>query len=534
MFIPKNMKLLTLIGLLAASVSSSAIAAQFDITAFGAKSNSPELATAAINSAIAKANAAGGGVVIVPSGRYVSGTIRFLSNVELRLEPGAVIVGSDKLEDYPPVTGALFVEGYTRYGLFRLEDVRNVSITGTGEINGNGTRFINGADKPHIANDFDRKYTRQGEKYLPEGQPVEDGPGSHGERPGALVLAERCENIRITQVTFRDSPDWTVRLSGCDDAVVSGITIRNNLLMPGSDGVHTTSSRNVRISDCDISVGDDAVIVSGFGDAPLPGAPIPEGYVGNRSGFAENVTVTNCVLVSRSSGVRIGYGEHPIRNVVLSNLVIRDSNRGIGIFARAHSQIENILCSGVIIQTRLPSGHWWGKGEPIHISALSDDAQDPGGTIRNVRISNVIADAEAGVVIFGNRRDAVRDIELDSVQLTIRTGKNSAAYGGNLDFRPADTLAHALYKRDLPAIYAECVTGLSLRDCEVRWGVDLPEFYTHALEVSDFIGLRIDGFRGKAAPGKSLPAIQLTDGRRIEIERLHDLSADEVSRTRAN
>lgn len=109
---------------------------------------------------------------------------------------------------------------------------------------------------------------------------------------------------------------------------LSSLRIEPNLLIPNSDGVHCTTSRNIRISDCDIRAGDDAIIVTGFGTNVGVGGDdnVRLDYstreFGNKTGYAENVTVTNCNLQSRSSGIRVGYGINPIRNCVFSNLVI--------------------------------------------------------------------------------------------------------------------------------------------------------------------------------------------------------------------
>ena len=81
--------------------------------------------------------------------------------------------------------------------------------------------------------------------------------------------------------------------------------------------------------------------------------------------------MTNCTLVSRSSGIRIGgFDQNPMRNLVFSNITITNSNRGIGLFARDAGAIENVLFENIVIQTRLHSGDWWGNGEPIHLSAV--------------------------------------------------------------------------------------------------------------------------------------------------------------------
>ena len=88
-----------------------------------------------------------------------------------------------------------------------------------------------------------------------------------------------------------------------------------------------------------------------------------------------------------------------MRNFVFSNLVITQSNRGIGIFARDKDSIEHVLFNNITMQARIHSGHWWGKGEPIHISTLKDRKDAKAGTIKDILFSNISAVAETGIVI---------------------------------------------------------------------------------------------------------------------------------------
>ncbi|MGL6267623.1 MAG: glycoside hydrolase family 28 protein, partial [Chitinophagaceae bacterium] len=290
---------------------------EYNINDFGAKGDGLTINTQFINAAIEECHKNGGGTVLVPAGNYIVGTIRLLSNINLHLESGARLSGSKDTSDYLPMVAKLFNEGYNRYGMIYAADAVNISITGIGEINGNGTHFMNGIDKPHKGRDWNRQFTRQGDAYMREGDIFEDGPVSYKFRPGMLLTIERCENIQVTGVSLNDTPEWTVRLQDCDGAVFNGITIRTNPLIPNSDGIHCTSSRNIRISDCNIFAGDDAIVVTGFGDGIMPGQAYDSSkFKGNKTGYAENVVVTNCILSSRSSCIRVGYGQHPIRNLI--------------------------------------------------------------------------------------------------------------------------------------------------------------------------------------------------------------------------
>jgi len=502
--------------LLACWLSTAAAHAKvYNILDFGAQ-KAPARATRAIQNAVDSCFAAGGGTVLIPAGDYESGTIWLKSNIHLQLESGAVLRGSPDIEDYRCEE--------TRYGLLRAEKARNITISGPGILDGNGTHFMI-LDRPHIGEDFDRSATRQGGDFMSPQFGFEDGPVAYDRRPDMMLALLRCENVIIRDITFRDSPSWTMRIGDCDGVLVHGISIQNNLLIPNSDGIHCPTSRNVRISDCDIRAGDDAVIVTGFGDDD---GVRPKTFerdfdyknrdIGNKTGYAENVTVTNCCLQSRSAGIRVGYGNNSIRNCIFQNIVIYGSNRGIGVFSRDRGSIENILFSDITIETRLHSGHWWGKGEPLHVSAVPQTENIPCGGIRNVRFKNILAHSETGVVVWGHSEGAIRDLVFENVRLEIEDGPLSESYGGNFDLRPAFPVQAGIFKHDIPGLFARFVHGLDIRNFDLCWGEGLEPFFTHGIEAEEVRDLSIDGFRGSHAPGNaSSAAIALdnVDGIRI-------------------
>ncbi|MBN1894557.1 right-handed parallel beta-helix repeat-containing protein, partial [bacterium] len=429
--------------------TAAAHAKVYNILDFGAQ-QAPANATGAIQKAVDCCFAAGGGTVLIPAGNYESGTIWLKSDIHFQLEAGAVLKGSPDMADYR--------FGETRYGLLRAERARNLTISGPGILDGNGTHFMV-PDRPHTGEDFDRSVTRQGEDFMSAKFGFEDGPIAYDARPDMMLVILRCENVVIRNITFHDSPSWTMRIGDCDGVLVHGISILNNLLIPNSDGIHCTTSRNIRISDCDIRAGDDAVIVTGFGDENgVRPRTFEQDFnyknrgIGNKTGHAENVTVTNCCLQSRSAGIRVGYGNNPIRNCVFQNIVIYGSNRGIGVFSRDRGNIENILFSNITIETRLHSGHWWGKGEPLHVSAVPQNEKIPCGEIRNIRFVNILARSETGVVVWGHSEGAIRDILFENVRLGIKDGPLSASYSGNIDLRPAYPVQLGVFKHDIPGL----------------------------------------------------------------------------------
>ena len=478
---------------------------EFNILNYGAKAG--QLSTKAIQAAIDECTANGGGMVYVPAGEFISGTIFLKSNVHLYLEQGAVIKGSDNLDDYK-------VDG-KRYGLMFAENACNITISGTGILDGNGTYFHK-ADVPHIGEspDYDVNYTRQKADFMNPKYGLDDGPIAYDARPGMQLRMMYCQNVTLKDFTMLDSPVWSIRIGDSDDVSVDGIRIFNNLLVPNSDGIHLTHSRNVRIANCDLRCGDDAIIVTGFpkaedGTAEIIKKEKEDKQYGNFTGYSENVTVTNCLLQSRSAGIRIGYGHYPIRNCVFSNLVIYDSNRGIGLFARENeAAIENIYFDNIIITNRLHKGHWWGKGEPIHISTIPRFEGDAAGIIRNVRFSNITAESETGVVIWGDKKDAIQDLSFENMNITIKESPIGDIYGGNFDLRPTNSMATAIFEHDIPAIFARNVDGLMLKNTTVKWCGNFLPFFTHALECENVNGLILERFKGAAAR-PTLPPLSL-------------------------
>ncbi len=468
----------------------------FIITSYG--STIGEISTESIQRAIDECEAAGGGRVIVPAGTFITGTLFLKSNVNLHLEHGAVLKGSTNLNDYSR-------QGRSP-GIIYCEDAINVAISGTGTIDGSGDSFYDFSVN-HVYNEFDKQRTRQKENYMPEGVFFTDGPVKRKRSPGMTIVFFHCNNVSVSGITVKDTPIWAFRFGFCDGVLVDGVTIKNNPLVPNSDGIHCTISRNIRISNCNISGGDDAIVLTGFPkDEETPGLNTTEQAqhtYGNKTIYGENMTVTNCVLKSSSAGIRIGYGQHPIRRCTFSNIIIHDSHRGIGIFAHDASNIEDLLFSNIIIETRLHNGQWWGHGEPIHLSSVSRFEGLKAGQIKNVQFNNIIATGEQGILVYGLDDSPMENITFNHIKLHMRNGKETMAYGGNFDLRPATPISMQIFEHDIPGIYAQHVNGLALRDFSLSWGPDLPSFFTHGIECVNVTDLAVDNFKGSGNPNAS-------------------------------
>lgn len=266
---------------------------------------------AAIQRAIDAVHAAGGGVVSLEQGLYHTGTIYLKSNIELHLPAGCCLRGSADWRDYDdfdhpeqPVTP----EG-SRKCLIAAADAENISITGRGEINGQGPLFYDQNVKP-------------GHFFAKPPHP----------RP-RMIQFFNCRNILLEGISFIDSPGWTMWLSECCDVFINRIRVCGCQQMINNDGIDIDACRNVTVSNSFFRTGDDCLILRAIRRKPdLPAV-------------CEHVLVSDCVLDSWCQGIRIGCpSDDTIRNCQFNNIVFR--GRGNGIVCQHLLQYLRKNCNG--------------------------------------------------------------------------------------------------------------------------------------------------------------------------------------------
>jgi hypothetical protein len=458
-----------------------------DVRAYGATGDGVTFDTGAFEAAIRACSAAGGGTVVVPAGRYLCAPFTLASFVTLHLESGATVLASPRVSDYGPEPERWEPE-WANVGLITARHAERVSISGRGTIDGNGMAFIDPARvklNDELDSDFARRHTRQGDDFLharfDDGEAPYHAP-SAADRPGSLVRFHDCRNVEVSGVTLANSPAWTMFFHGCDGVRATGLHIHSPASarkMPNDDGIDFLNTRGARVSDCLIETGDDCIAVFG----------------------GEDIVVTNCVLRSRSAGVRVGWVHGGARRLAFSNLIIH-ANRGIGIFLRAGYDIEDVSFTNLIIRSRLHIGHWWGNGEAIHISAVRREPGDaPLGRLRGLRFAHVTAETENGLLVYGTAERRIEDVTLEDVRLTMRVSPAQAARGGNFDLRGVADLREAIFAHDIPPLYAQFVDGLRVRGLDVRWQGEFPPYYTDAVQVTDCEEARLEGATGAAVVG---------------------------------
>ena len=275
--------------------------ASLSVLAFGAKGDGTTLDTKAIQAAVDAAYAQGGGVVELPAGTYLSGTIYLRDNIELHICEGATIKGSPSIEDYCaadcyPQNWASGKDGDNTSGGHLIVGVglRNVAITGPGAIDGNSEAFLldsNGVLWPS-------------KKAIPV-------------RPSQMVWFADCSGIRIEGVEMSNSPYWTCFILNCDwvwirDCYVH--TERRKFHTYNGDGFDIDRSQHVLISGCRIDTADDCITLRASCGKLL-----------ERPQDCAYVYVTGCGISSSCNAIRVGVGEGAIHDAYFSDIDISDS-----------------------------------------------------------------------------------------------------------------------------------------------------------------------------------------------------------------
>ncbi|WP_295673623.1 glycosyl hydrolase family 28 protein [uncultured Mucilaginibacter sp.] len=490
---------------------TSAQAQTFNIREYGAINDGKTVCTAAIQKAIDACYQNGGGRVYVPAGQFITGTVHLKSNVNLCLESGAVLLGSPNLQDYESYTKAGY--GLNYYGILYTADAENVSISGSGAIDGNNKVFFD-FDHAKKIDANSTRFTRQKDNYRHVDTGIGDGPVVPKDRPRQMVIFSNCKHVQLRDISLLNSPFWTLHFADCDDVSVNTIRLWSGILVPNADGIDVTSCSNVVIANSDIRSGDDAIAIVGYDHH----FEIP-GFEGIKH-VSQNIIVTGCNLQSYSSGIRIGFlDQNTVRNVHVSHCNITNSSRGIGIFLRDEGSLENLTFSDITIETRMHTGDWWGNGEPIHISAVRGKESVKLGTIKNVEFNNITCKGENGILLYGSEESQLQDIRFNHVSMELVNSKLNDVMGGNIDLRGCMDEHQQLFSSNIPGLLAHHITGLTLNDFKFTWDPSINQpYFTNAITVDNFKDLKIVDFAGTASPADQNAApilLENGDGARV-------------------
>ncbi len=447
--------------LLAAVCLNSFAPVFYDVRDYGARGDGLTKDTAALQAAIDAAEKQGGGVVMVPAGNYLCGTVHLKSRITMYLAPGSTLAFSTEEQDFDPYEKLDYnshADNETTYfhrALLAGEDLENVAIVGEGTIDGN--RRKRGGPKP--------------------------------------IALKNCQHVTLRGITIRNAPNYAISFLGVDYADVDGVTIRNGY----ADGIDPDSSRFVRISNCFVDSWDDAICLKASLALGRPRA-------------TEHVTVTNCHLASSSNNFKMGTeSSGDFRNIALSNCVMfrpqqnasRDRS-GIAIESVDGSHIDGLSISNVVMQEVY---------NPIFIRLGNRgrglDPPTP-GSLENVSISHVVAGgATMTSSITGLPGSPVKRVTLDDINITMKGGELQVR-GLDLPEQPARYPESNMFGT-LPAygLYVRHAESVTLKNLQTRW--QAPDARP-ALVFDDVKDLDLDGCKTDTVTGTQ-PVIWLNQVR---------------------
>ncbi len=451
--------MLAIVGfLLGGSATGATSPYTFNVREYGAIGDGQNHDTEAINKAVEACAAAGGGQILFPAGRYLSGTVHLKSNTTLFLEAGATLIGSSNLEHYQnfsPPSGTPEAR-WTRWhrALILGDGVENVTITGQGMIDGN------------------RVFDPRGEERM---------RGPH------TILLGICRNVTLRDISIKDSANYAVMLEFCQQ-----VEVRNVKVTGGWDGVHFRGwpgrpCRDVTILGCQFFTGDDSIA----------------------GRYWENVLIADCIVNSSCNGVRlIGPAAH---------LTIHDCLfYGPGVYPHRTSDRHNML-SGIILQP----GSWDATEGSLDDVLISDVTMKkvaspvtawlkPGNTGGQITLARVSATG-----VYRAPYSVESWTEAPFATVVFRDVSIEFEGGGAAEQAQMTVKAPGVDARPLPAtgFYGRNVKSVCLEDFRVSCG---DEDFRPALNCDGVEQLKLDSFKFPRTAGAS-DVVALSDVPHVEL-----------------
>lgn len=440
------------------------IAQQYNIMNYGAIGDGKMLNTKAIQKGIDLAFKGGGGEVIIPKGRFLTGTIRLKDNVELHFEKGSVLLASTKPEDFPRQKQPDYrsqkdVGGW--YALIYAEGAKNISITGYGTIDGQGA-----LQRP-------RPYAAGGDK---------DG------RPRNILFIS-CTNVTVSDIHLINSGVWNQHYLNCEEVIVSGIRVYNHSNR-NNDGIDIDGCRRFILTNAIIDSQDDAICLKSTGPSPC-----------------EEVLISNCIVSSFANGIKMGTeSSGGFKNIQINNCIVKPSRHPIvpkgnlykeGITGVSLEIVDGGVMQGVSInnivieQTMCPVYVRLGGRSRKYTAEMKTPKI---GSLKNVTISNITAynSGNWGCSITGIPGHKIENIQLNNFNIVQKGGVKQGEYLPSFDSVKEDIKGYPqpTVWKNLPSsgLFIRHVNNLSISNFTIRTLNDDPR---PAIAADDVNGLVI-------------------------------------------
>jgi len=380
----------------------------FNIVDYGAVGDGTTVNTDAISKAMAACEKAGGGTIIVPAGRFLTGPFKLISNLNLKIAKDATLMFPREFDAFP-VTNKRHVDEISG------QKLHDIAITGPGTIDGQGTKWW--------------------EKYRKH-----KGPGSQPSdvlphRPH-LIFLDHCERVLVEDVHLINSPMFHLVPQECRDVTVQRIRIEAPQTAPNTDGLDP-SGRNYLITDCYFDTGDDCIAVK-----PVAHAELEAGHVA-----CEDIEIRNCTF-KHGHGLSIGgQTEGGLRRMSVRDCTFEDTENGLRLkAARGNGGVvedvsfENITMKNVGIAILFTS---------YYPKPPADMENDPARPVeakktpvwRNIRVTNLKAEgSDVAGQIFGLPEMPIVDVRFTNVRIQAGKGMH-VVHARGVEFKDAEIQA---------------------------------------------------------------------------------------------
>lgn len=432
--------------------------ATVNVKDLGAAGDGKTLDTDAIQRAIDQCAATGGGTVNVPEGQFLVATVQLKDNVTLHLDDKAELIGTTDITAYRNVDP--FRDGLgadVGWALLVAVDAKNIAIQGGGTINGQGREIAAG-----------NKFKGQG----------------WGNRP-FLVRLVRCNGVSIKDVTLRDAGSWTTNLFQTDNVTIENVKI-NSHVAPHNDGFDIDGCQHVRITNCDVESGDDAIC-----------------FKTTSTRAVKDITVSGCRLKSNQGAIKFGTESMAnFEDVHISNCQMRDTrNGGIKLLTVDGSHLQNITVTDVTMEN-VQTPIFMRLGARLKTFRAGDTRNDV-GSLTNVVIKNIkarsavvkLTDKAAivpptGIYVIGIPGHSIEGLTLENIAIHLQGGASAEDARAEVEEKLDSYPEINRFGKTLPAygMFARHVKGLTLNN--VKFTLDAPDLRP-AIVCNDAEGVKL-------------------------------------------
>jgi polygalacturonase len=403
----------------------------FDPLKYGAVADGKTLCTKAIQEAIDECSSSGGGIVRLVEGQYLTGTIFMKSKVELRIEEGSILLGSVDLKQYPKTKANFpsYTDNYTERSLIYGENLQNVSITGKGIIDFQGTGF----------------------------------EGSYKKRPYGIRLI-RSKNILIKGLTLKNSAMWMQHYLACDSLEIKGIEVWNHA-NKNNNGIDIDGCHHVIIEDCKIDTDDDGICLKSTSER-----------------LCEDVLIRNCTVGSHCNAIKCGTeSTGGFKDIRIQDCRIIPSKQENVIYGKSTGLTGialEIVDGGIMDNVSVSGIHISGTMAPVFIRLgnrgrlyKKGQVKPEVGIMQNISLTEIISDGSSnlGCMIAGISDHPIKNLLFSNIKLSFEGGGKAEDGTRQFDEKAVEYPECTMFAERLPAygFYFWHVNGLILKNVEL-------------------------------------------------------------------